>query len=66
MTKTLIISGTLLLGLGLLWVGQGAGFILWPDSSFMLLQTQWIYYGAATAALGMALFLFGIFKRTKR
>jgi len=56
--KTILVIGFLVTALGLLWVGQGAGYILSPDRSFMLQQTQWIYYGAATAALGLSLVVF--------
>ena len=35
----LIVIGLLLTATGLLWMGQGAGYIRWPQSSFMLLQT---------------------------
>ena len=55
--------GLLLTATGLLWMGQGAGYIMWPQSSFMLLQTQWVYYGALTVTLGVAFVLAGLFKR---
>ncbi|MDE2562487.1 MAG: hypothetical protein KGL48_09610 [Sphingomonadales bacterium] len=45
--------------MGLLWVGQGTGLVMWPASSFMLAQGQWAIYGAILAALGVALFLLG-------
>ncbi len=56
-------TGVLILAMGLLWMGQGAGYIMWPQSSFMLLQTQWITYGAVTAALGLVLVFVGLVKR---
>jgi uncharacterized membrane protein len=56
--KTLFAIGFLVTALGLLWVGQGAGYTLWPERSFMLQQTEWIYYGAATAAMGLSLVVF--------
>ena len=59
----LIVIGLLLTATGLLWMGQGAGYIMWPQSSFMLLQTQWVYYGALTVTLGVAFVLAGLFKR---
>jgi hypothetical protein len=55
----LTVIGALALLMGLIWTGQGAGFIDWPASSFMLKQTQWIYYGAATALFGAVLIWFG-------
>jgi len=52
--KALMIVGPFMTVLGLIWMGQGAGYIQWPRNSFMLFQTQWVYYGAATVALGVA------------
>jgi hypothetical protein len=55
MRKLLWISGVLALLIGLLWVGQGTGYIAWPPSSFMISQIQWAYYGAALAVVGLIL-----------
>ena len=55
MRKVLLIIGFLALAIGLLWIGQGTGLIAWPASSFMIKQTQWAWYGAALAALGLIL-----------
>ena len=41
--------------MGLLWMGQGAGLIMWPASSFMLAQQQWILWGALLALIGLAI-----------
>ena len=43
--------------MGMLWIGQGTGLILWPASSFMLAQRQWALWGLLLAALGIALLL---------
>jgi uncharacterized membrane protein len=51
-----MLAGVIFMGFGLLFVGQGLGIIQWPTRSFMILQTQWVYYGVATAAAG-ALFV---------
>ncbi|MBB5045841.1 hypothetical protein HNR60_000576 [Rhodopseudomonas rhenobacensis] len=51
----LLIVGILTLLMGLIWTGQGAGLINWPEASFMLKQTQWIYYGGLTALGGAVL-----------
>lgn len=51
----LLILGILCLLIGLVWIGQGSGLIDWPRSSFMIRQTQWRYYGAALAAVGLLL-----------
>jgi hypothetical protein len=50
MRNLLLILGVLALAIGLLWIGQGTGVILWPEASFMISQTQWAGYGAALAA----------------
>ena len=47
--------GLLALLMGLLWMGQGAGLIMWPASSFMLAQKVWIVWGGVLAAAGVGL-----------
>jgi membrane protein DedA with SNARE-associated domain len=47
--------GALLLTAGLLFTAQGAGWIHWPPESVMLDRREWIYYGLAVAAAGLAL-----------
>ena len=59
MKALLTILGILLLLAGLLFAGQGAGLIMWPASSFMLAQGQWVLYGLVIAAVGAALLLAG-------
>jgi uncharacterized membrane protein len=55
MRKALLIVGFLALAVGLLWIGQGTGVIKWPESSFMISQIQWAYYGTALAVVGLIL-----------
>jgi hypothetical protein len=55
MCRLLLILGVLAVLIGLLWIGQGTGTIAWPQSSFMISQIQWAYYGAATAVGGLIL-----------
>ncbi|WP_213737387.1 hypothetical protein [Bradyrhizobium sp. dw_411] len=55
MRAPLLILGLVALAIGLLWIGQGTGVIKWPESSFMISQTQWAGYGAALAVLGSIL-----------
>jgi uncharacterized membrane protein len=55
MKTVLLALGIFALLVGLLWIGQGTGTIDWPRSSFMIRQTQWAYYGAALALVGLIL-----------
>ena len=55
MTLILRILGIAALLMGLLWMGQGAGIIMWPASSFMLEQKVWILWGGVLAAAGAGL-----------
>ncbi|KIZ44822.1 MULTISPECIES: hypothetical protein [Rhodopseudomonas] len=55
MRTLLLVIGVLTLLMGLLWIGQGTGMVNWPETSFMIKQTQWAYYGAATALGGLVL-----------
>ena len=55
MRQLSLLLGILALVIGLLWISQGTGYVNWPQSSFMIQQTQWAYYGAALAALGLVL-----------
>lgn len=58
MKSVLTIIGLLALATGLLWMGQGAGYIRWPAESFMISQTQWIYYGGVLAVVGLVIIVF--------
>ncbi len=55
MRTALLTVGILALLIGLLWIGQGTGLVAWPQSSFMISQIQWAWYGAALAAVGLIL-----------
>ena len=55
MRKLLAITGLVALATGLLWIGQGTGAIVWPPSSFMISQSQWAWYGAVLATVGLVL-----------
>ncbi len=48
------IVGILAVLMGLLWIGQGTGVVMWPAESFMLAQRQWAINGAVLAAIGAA------------
>lgn len=49
--------GVLLTLVGLLWIGQGLGYVHWPQASFMLDQRPWADRGAAVAVAGLLLIL---------
>jgi len=53
-----LILGIMALLMGLLWIGQGAGYVHWPASSFMLDQRPWALRGAILAVIGLVLILF--------
>ena len=58
MRIALTILGVLALLMGLLWIGQGLGYIHWPASSFMLDQRPWALRGAFLAVVGVVLIVF--------
>jgi hypothetical protein len=58
MKSLMLLIGIVVLAAGLLFVGQGSGLVPWPASSFMIRQTEWIYYGAAIAVIGFLLIVF--------
>ena len=55
MRTLLTLIGAVLLGMGLLFSGQGLGLIRWPASSFMINEITWVYYGGGMAILGTLL-----------
>jgi hypothetical protein len=57
MKAALLILGVLAVLAGLLWVGQGASWVHWPASSFMIDQRPWIMRGAILAVVGVVLIL---------
>ena len=52
MKMVLMIVGVLALLMGLLWIGQGFGLVMWPSSSFMLEQKIWALWGSLLAGVG--------------
>lgn len=46
------VVGGLAIAVGLLWLGQGTGLILWPKESFMLADRTWARNGLLLAAAG--------------
>ena len=55
MKAALLIVGGLALLMGLLWIGQGLGYVHWPASSFMLDQRPWAIRGAVLSMIGVTL-----------
>jgi hypothetical protein len=55
MRQMVLLAGITSLVFGALFTGQGLGFIRWPESSFMIDSTRWVYYGAAMAIVGAIL-----------
>lgn len=46
------VFGVLAIAMGLLWVCQGTGVLMWPEDSFMLADRTWAIRGAVLAAVG--------------
>jgi len=55
--RILTVVGVIATLVGLLWIGQGLGYVHWPASSFMLDERPWADRGAALAVLGLVLIL---------
>ena len=55
MRTILLLAGIAALFLGLLFAGQGLGYIPWPRTSFMIGQMVWTYYGAGIFVAGIVL-----------
>ena len=49
------VVGILAVLLGLLWIGQGTGLVMWPRESFMLAESKWAFNGAILAGIGAIL-----------
>lgn len=58
MKTTLLTIGTLAILVGALWIGQGTGYVTWPQSSFMISQVKWAYYGTALGIVGLLMIVF--------
>jgi hypothetical protein len=55
MKTMMLIIGVFALLMGLLWIGQGFGLVMWPSSSFMLEQKVWALWGSLLAGIGALL-----------
>jgi hypothetical protein len=47
--------GVLAVLLGLVWIGQGFGYVHYPANSPMLGNMHWVYVGAIVAIIGIGL-----------
>ncbi len=57
MRTALLTIGVLAVLIGLVWIGQGTGYFPYPQSSFMISQIKWAYYGAGVGVIGLVLIL---------
>jgi hypothetical protein len=57
MKAPLMLIGIVVLAAGLVFVGQGLGYIRWPASSFMISEIKWAYYGGGIAVVGILLII---------
>ncbi len=57
MKTTLLAAGIVALLIGLVWIGQGTGYFPYPQSSFMISQLKWAYYGAGLCVVGLLMIL---------
>ena len=55
MKMVFLVLGIAAVLLGALWIGQGAGLVNWPASSFMIDQRPWVTRGAFVALVGLVL-----------
>lgn len=56
--RILIVIGLLAAAMGMLWIGQGLGYVRWPQSSFMIDQRPWVLRGAVLAVVGLVAILY--------
>lgn len=55
----MLVIGTLAVLMGLLWIGQGTGYVRWPETSFMINESAWAVRGAILAVGGALMIVFG-------
>ncbi|HMG47610.1 MAG TPA: hypothetical protein VK614_09150 [Allosphingosinicella sp.] len=55
----IVVVGALCLLMGLLWIGQGMGYVRWPATSFMIDASEWATRGAILAILGAVMIVIG-------
>ena len=60
MRIVLVLPGLMLEAIGMLWIGQGLGYVRWPASSLMIDQRPWVAAGAVLMVVGLAMIMRGI------
>jgi hypothetical protein len=60
MKTLLLLVGIIVWAAGILFAGQGLGYINWPASSFMISEMKWVYYGGGIAIVGILLILIAL------
>lgn len=55
MKIVLQVIGLLALAMGVLWIGQGLGYVRWPAESFMIDMRPWAWRGVLLALFGIGL-----------
>jgi hypothetical protein len=63
MRASAIVLGVLLVLIGLVWIGQGLGYV---KGSFMTGAMVWTWIGAATAVVGVAVISLSLRLRLRR
>ncbi|HEY1836247.1 MAG: hypothetical protein WBQ17_14905 [Rhizomicrobium sp.] len=65
-----MLLGIVVLLAGLFWAAQGYGFVQWPPHApgrfTMVGDMHWVYYGLATAVVGLLIVLFARRRRVRR
>lgn len=57
MKSLLMIFGIALILVGLLWMAQGTGLVMWPSFSPMLEQRPWALRGGVMVVVGLTFIL---------
>lgn len=63
MRSSAIVLGAILVLVGLVWIGQGLGYV---KGSFMTGAMVWVWIGAGTAVVGAALISLSLRLRLRR
>ena len=53
MKSLLLVAALIAVAFGVLFTLQGLNVVRWPAESFMIGQTQWVYYGVGIVIFGI-------------